>query len=256
MFSMSRRKYLYSVAYLVCLFALTGCGAKLSIKANADQSTDIAFSMDVGKTVIDTMNKASQGIMMISDTADAFGTPSLPAQLFSAENIKKALVNTDLHDTKVATPSASSVELSGTLAAPKNQQYTAGAVKAANFLTCTANSLTVILSPDTVQQIAGQLPVEEQSYLDLLMAPVLTGEEMDKEDYLATIALIYGEDLASEMSGASVDIELESPSGKKIKKTALAGVDKSRVNGSKVSFSLPLVELLTMTGARTFSITW
>ena len=250
---MNRKKYFYLFFYLLFLFALTGCGAKLTVSAKADQSADIDFSMDFGQKIMDTMEQVTQSIAAMDESYASMPSAS---QFFSADSVRESLKNSDLRNLKVSNKGKTDMALSGNLSSPKDQHYTAGKVKAANFLTCTSSSLTIILSPETVQALFDQLPEYERSCLDLLMAPVLTGEEMDKTDYLATIALVYGQDIADEMGKASVAVSLESPVGTKIKKTSLAKVAKSETSGRKVSFSIPFVDLLILMDAQTFSITW
>ena len=156
------------------------------------------------------------------------------------------------------TPTVSSLDIKGRVAAPENQQTTlkASDAKVANFVTCTQSSLTVILAPETIQAIISSLPENLIAYTDLLMAPVFTGEPMSIPDYRDLIATVYGEEIASVMDKATVQITLEPPEGRSIKKASLSDTERSRTSQTKAVFSIPLIEFFTLSSPKTFSITY
>ena len=246
---MTKGKYLYSFVYLLLLFALSGCSASIAIQANADRSSAVQFSMDLGKTLADTVSMAA---MMNGGSADD--------GLFSADmvsRIQQSFDGSDIREPKVSAPSGRELSIYGSIKPPEAQKaVTVNNIKAANFITCTSKSLTVILSPDTVTQLTALLPDDSRNYLDLFMAPIFTGESMDAAEYRDLIAAVYGEELAAELEKSAVQMSLAPPAGCKISSASLSETGRSRTSANKAVFSVPLLEFLTLRNAKTFSITW
>lgn len=216
--------------------ALTGCSTDISIKAKADKSADLTLKMDLGTTITGTL-KALFG------TADA-------SQILPTADIKKSLTTKDFSKVLVAYTGTNQLALSGTLAAPEKQLTVTGdsGIKIANFVTCTSSSLTLLLSPDTIQELQADLPEDAGYVLDLFMAPVLTGEEMTTTEYKELIASVYGDELAKELAAAKINIRLYPPEGKKVKKAVTP-------SGSS-DFSIPLIDFLTLRTTKLYSISW
>lgn len=249
-------KYIYSTVYLLILIAFTGCSASVDIKAANDKSAQAQVKLNLGKILCDTIDSLTAGINEIS----ASGTQSAPetTQIFSKQEIETAFSGSDFQDLKVEVPAKDSVSISGTIPSPENQKSFSdkGNLKIANFITCTKNSLTLILSPATLRTFASSLPEETRSYLDLLMAPVLTQESMNAQEYRELVSTVYGEKMAAEMESAQVRITLCPPDGASIKKTSLSSTERARTLANKAVLNIPLSEFLTLSEPKTFSITW
>ena len=124
------------------------------------------------------------------------------------------------------------------------------------FISSTANSLTIKISPAILQDTyQTSLTDEEKNYVDLLMAPSVTGEKMAPEEYRDLVASVYGEELADEMWNAKSTLNLGCPSGKKIKK-ALSSKHEISHSEKRASFEIPLVYLLSMQSSAEYSIVW
>ncbi|MCR5217948.1 hypothetical protein [Treponema sp.] len=123
------------------------------------------------------------------------------------------------------------------------------------FISCTSYSLVVKVSPEILQQTYFSLTDEEKNYMDLLMAPSLTGEVMLPEEYRDLVASVYGEELAEEMWDAKVILNVGCPAGKKIKK-ALSSRHEISHSEKRASFEIPLVYLLSMQSTAEYSIYW
>lgn len=260
------------------LFAFTACDSSVTIQANKDSSSNISIDADIGKTVYNTIKAVTAGINMMNDSAiqaanaaaessktdntKASGTKPTASQtelpIFSAADIKEGLSAGDITNISVSTPSNTAVSIKGTLPAPANQKAVLDGkgIKLANFITCTKNSLTVILSPETMRSIAASLPEDTKSYLDLLMAPVFTGEEMSASEYEDLVAAVYGDDMKKEIASSTVKITLVTPAGNTLKRSALADAKNVKTSGDRAVFSIPLAEFLTLQSAQTFSISW
>ena len=143
--------------------------------------------------------------------------------LFDTGAIKAHLERSRFTDVAASSASPSQLTLKATGSLP-------------SLVSQTDTSLRVTLSPRSLAQALSLFPEEERAGADLLMAPVLTGEAMSAEEYRDLLALVYGEQFAAEAQKAAVDFRLLSPKGK------------------AKHFSLPLLDLLTLTGERTLSL--
>lgn len=240
---MKKGKYLYSLVYLFVLFALSGCSASISIQAKPDRSSAVQFSMDLGQTLADTIAVMGGGESLFSGSM--------------LSQIQQSFEGSDIRDARVSAPSGRELSVAGSIKPPEDQKaVTVNNIKAANFITCTAKSLTVILSPGTVKQLTALLPEESKNYLDLFMAPIFTGETMTTAEYRDLIAAVYGEDIAAELEKSVVQMTLAPPPGCKISSASLSETERARTSANKAVFSVPLLEFLTLQNAKTFSIVW
>ena len=243
----NKGKYLYSVFYLVVLFAVSGCSGKLSVQAKSDMGADIHFSSSVGQVISSTLSSLSSSI--------AGGKYSGGSQnLFSATEIKKAFNGSDFTDVTVTTPSSDSLNMSASIPSASKQTHATGGIRASDIVNCTSNKMVLQFSPTSLQKLSADLPKDTKTYLDLFMAPVFTGEKMDKSEYKMLIASIYGDQIASELDKAQITVSLSCPKGKKISSTSLPS--GAKVTSSSATFDLPLMDLLTLSGSRSYSISW
>lgn len=243
----NKGKYLYSVFYLVVLIGISGCSGKLSVQAKADMGADIQFSASVGQVITTTLKSMSSSI--------AGGKYSGGSQsLFSADAIKNAFNGSDFTNVSVKTPESDSLNLDASILPASKQTHATGGVRASDIVNCTSNKLTLQLSPSSLQKLSADLPKDTKTYLDLFMAPVFTGEKMDKSEYKMLIASIYGDDIASEFDKAQITVSLSCPKGKKISASSLPS--GAKVSSSTATFDMPLMELLTLSGTKSYSISW
>jgi hypothetical protein len=243
----SKGKFLYSVFYLMVLLAVTGCSGKLSVQAKSDQGADIQFSASVGKVISSTLASLSSSI--------AGGKYSGGSQnLFSASEIKKAFNGSDFTNVSVTSPSSDSLDLSASIPAASKQTHATGGIRASDIVNCTSNKMVLQFSPTSLQKLSADLPKDTKAYLDMFMAPAFTGEKMDASEYKMLIASIYGDQIAAELEKAQITVSLSCPKGKKISSTSLP--TGAKVTSSTATFDLPLMEFLTLSGAKSYSISW
>lgn len=89
------------------------------------------------------------------------------------------------------------------------------------------------------------LPKETRDMLDLLMAPVLTGEKMSIKEYQENIAAFYGKTLADELVQSTVSLVIECPSPV-IQTTTNINNIKTKATGKAAHISIPLTMILTL----------
>lgn len=231
---------------LICV--VSGCKASIKVEALSDSSTAVEFSTQLGEVLGKT----------IASLSAAAGNEVNDIQIFSEKEITEAFKNSDLTECKVNVSTKDSVSIKGKILPPAKQKMVSdtGGLKIANFVNCGSKNLTLIISPSLVQTVVNTLPEDEKAMTDILMAPVLTGDEMSAEDYIDLIAIIFGDETAHELSSASLTVTMIAPDKKAVTKTALSDAKNVKTNGNKVTFTIPVVDLLTLSEAKTFSISW
>lgn len=247
----NRKRFLVNmcaVLLTVCSLLFVSCETKFSVTAFADSSAEIDFHSSLGELIYNTIISVAA-----SGDPSAYGKP-----LFEKKEIENALKGSDLINPEVIIPSNDGVEVAGKILSPDKQKSVSdiGGLKVANFVNCGSNTITVILSPALIQTLIASLPEDAQALAALLMAPVITGEQMSVSDYLDLISVIYGDEMRKDLETSSVRIELSVPEGKLIKKTSLSDAKNVKTTSTKAGFSIPVSELLTLDEAKTFSITW
>jgi hypothetical protein len=100
-----------------------------------------------------------------------------------------------------------------------------------------APALLSLISPEAV------------GYLEALMAPAVTGEQISQPEYLLLLAAIYGRPLAEEIAAARIRLSLELPRPV----TAIRG---GRAEGNRAEFELPLLDLLVLESPLIYEVAW
>ena len=86
------------------------------------------------------------------------------------------------------------------------------------------------------------LSEDDREYIDLLMAPAITGENLSAAEYEDLIKQGYGEKLAKELKKSKFNISLTCP--RKINSITIKPFGSVSKNGNKGTVDIPLSELL------------
>ena len=71
-----------------------------------------------------------------------------------------------------------------------------------------------MFSSQNLQALYGLLPFELASYIDMLMAPAFTGEEMTDGEYIDLVATVYGKNVADELNDGEVKFNIHGTDGR------------------------------------------
>lgn len=251
---MKKNRIFAFFSIFLLLLMCVSCSTDLEIKAFDDKSADINFNFDLGEQIYKAIQNFTLGISQMNENLDL----EKDISLFDEKEIYQVFNGSDFQNVQVLVPSKKELKITAKIPSPENQKAVneGSVLKIANFITCTNNSLTLLISPQNVQEIVASLPEETKSYLDLLMAPILGSEKMSSQDYKDLLSLVYGEDLAKSLAEANVKVSLFAPNGKTIKRAALSNTEQSKTSASKAVFTVPLLDFLTLQSSKTFSISW
>jgi hypothetical protein len=85
--------------------------------------------------------------------------------------------------------------------------------------------------------------------LMFLFAPIVTGDNLSKGEYLTQVRLIHGEAVAAEIDRALVRASVEFPG-------SLVSVRGGTFSGKKAEFIIPLVDLLVLEQPLIYEAVW
>lgn len=207
-------KKIYLLAYLLILTAFTGCGTKIAIVQKADGNSTIEMNLELGKVFEKVLDESTAALNEI----DGNQKPNF----FYAGEIKKSLVNAGLKNVMVSSTERTKLNVAFT-----------GKFE---FIEGGTDSMNLRLNPESVKNFTSSLGAEFNSIMDLFMAPVITGEDLSMEDYMETLAAIYGKELSEDLAKSTIQLTLENSSGK------------------RKNFSIPLVQFLMLKEEKIYSV--
>jgi hypothetical protein len=90
---------------------------------------------------------------------------------------------------------------------------------------------------------------EVSDYLSAFMAPVVTGEELSKAEYLDLVSSLYGRALADEIAAARIYASVDFPG-------PLQSVRGGNFSGRRAEFTVPLIDLLVLENRLEYEVRW
>ena len=236
---MIRPNLLYPLLLLAGTLVLASCSPSLIISVHDDYSSDIAFSS----------NPSPAGSALMRRFAGA-GDASGP--LYDRTAVSGGISAMGIDIETLSFPSGDGLSLTGRTAS--TGRIPGGAL----FPSPSTPGITLSLSPESVSAIMGNLPPETRDLLELLMAPVLTGEALEREEYRDILAAAYGERAAEEMTSSTCTVQVRAP--RPVHSVRLTGPDSDTIpletDGSTVTAAIPLDLLLTLREPLNLTVSW
>ncbi len=218
-----KKNIFYYVILLIAGILLSSCSVKITMTAHVDDSGNLIFSSEIGKNLRDTI---------LSFTAGSTNT-----SLYDAETIKSQLEETGLQNVIVSVKNDTNLTISGKIQNVNEGFKSVPDMVSTETLADGKKILKLNISPEILQQAQKVFPEDVSSYIDLLMAPVFTGEQMTEDEYIDLIESVYGSSIAQEIKKGTIDIILKSS------------------NGTSSNYSMKITELLTLQSKKVFSLT-
>lgn len=120
----------------------------------------------------------------------------------------------------------------------------------------TARSIRITCTPESIQHLVSLLPSETADTFDLLMAPVLTGENMTADEYIDLVGIVYGESIADELKASRLTLTLDTPAPATLTVTKGAGVETWMAKGRSLTQQFSVSNLLTLQEPVILTISW
>lgn len=109
--------------------------------------------------------------------------------------------------------------------------------------------LIFTISKESAPQLLSLFAQDVRDYLDALMAPVVSGENMSNAEYLSLVSSVYGKTIAQEIESSRLALDIKVP-GK------ISKVIGGAAAGSRASFSISLVDLLVLQKPLIYQVHW
>ena len=206
----------FTFSFLICC-CFSSCKVFLSLTQNQNGDVNVEFSgipeeafINTIKSFLATDSESTTNKNLIIDTAQ----------------IKSFLINSGFTNVEVSNQIGANVDIKMTI--PKDKTFIFDSKLIFSNNSESNSSFGIELSPATLQTFYANADEQIISILDILISPAFYGEEISEEEYIETIASLYGNDVATEMNKSEIYITLKNKSGKTLKK------------------SLPLKTLLTL----------
>lgn len=241
---------LLMAALLFTAIFFSSCSPSLTVRlqngptANAPVSAKAAFSAALSPTAETILRRLSAN----NSASEGANTATSTQPLFDAPSIRQSLTQTGMTVESVSIPSPGAVSLS--LSIPSLNGILANAFTIENG----GKSLLITLSKESVSRTLALLPPETADYLELLMAPVYTGEEMTTAEYQDLIGAAYGKTLASELAKSVLTLTVYAPQPVKTVSSDIPGTAVLR-SGAAI-FTVPLASVLVLENPITLHAAW
>jgi len=233
-----------SLLFLVPLLALAfSCSARIEGMVKEGGAADLVIKTSLEPRTIGLI-RSIRGFM--GDAADApiLDGPAMSESMAAAPGVRAvSLKNTG--------PSA----LEGTIFISNVGDFLVADDAAGRFITYTegrgAGSSSIIISLDknSAPELISRLSPEVEEYLSALMAPVISGENSARQEYLDLITMVYGRPLADEIAAARIRASIEFP-------RQLSAIQGGNAVGKRAEFDIPLVDLLVLENPLRYEINW
>lgn len=163
--------------------------------------------------------------------------------VFNRRELKESLTNAGISVTDMSLIGAMGLRVACTI------PYRHTLLK--DFINYDRNKQRTVLriSPENISAFLEMLPQESRDFIDLLMAPLFTGDSIGPAEYEELISAAYGKKIAAELRNATFILTVDVPYAiQSAQITPIGAVTIQKKTGSRASIHIPLLELLCTTG--------
>lgn len=203
-------------SFLFCC-GFSSCKVFLSLTQNQNGDVYVEFSGIPEEAFINTIKS------FLANDSESTTNKNL---IIDTAQINSFLINSGFTNVEVSNQIGANVDIKMTI--PKDKTFIFDSKLVFSDNSESTSCFGIDLSPATLQTFYANADEQIISILDILISPAFYGEEISEEEYIETIASLYGNDVADEMNKSQIYITLKNKSGKVVKK------------------SLPLKTLLTL----------
>jgi hypothetical protein len=118
-----------------------------------------------------------------------------------------------------------------------------------SFSQGTGGRCEINISRENGPVILGLLSPEIADYLNALMAPIATGENLSRAEYLELVASFYNKAISDEIAGSRIRASIEFPG-------TVSAVRGGTFSGRRANFDIPLADLLVLSTPLSYEVRW
>ncbi len=226
---------------LASTFIFSGCSTSVALIADQNNAGEVSLQTKLSPSVMSVVSALS-------------GASSTEA-LFDKDQIVQSLKKTGYTVSGVRFPARNTLTIN-----TKTEKLTGMLPNSKDFVTLKKdgkiNDMVINLSPANIKKAVELMPEDTALYLDLLFAPIFTGDAMSADEYVELIAMAYGDNVAADLKKSVVTIQFDVPG--QIVSAELTNNDKNTINidSKNIKMSMPLVEMLTNMKGNICRIRW
>jgi len=227
------------ILLVVFLVFLPSCTARIDGTLAADGSAVLTVSMSLGQRIITLIQSltAASG----QNSGQLLDGPAISRSMSDAPGVAlAALRNTS--------PSA----IEGQVRISQVGEFLSIA-NGRGFITFEQGSAGgkcgININLDNGPVLLEMLSSEITEYLNALMAPIATGEVLNKNEYIGLITLFYSKAISDEIASSRIRSTIEFPG-------TITGVKGGTFSGRRATFDIPLLDLLVLETPLVYEVTW
>lgn len=209
---------------------ISSCTTSVSLETRLDKSGAVAMQTKLSPSVQ----------TLVSSLAGADSTEAL----FDAAQIRASLKAAGFAVTGLKFPSKSALTVTA-----ETKNITTMLRGSKDFITVVndngVNDMRIKLSPENVRKAVAIMPEDTALYIELLIAPIFTGESMSAQEYTDLIAIAYGDKIAQDLLKAKVNLIFTVPGTIISAEMTNSKENDIAVKNNTITMSIPLVTLLT-----------
>ena len=222
-------KYIKTIMFvLIAGLVLTACAPKADVFVQASGDVVVTLDIQTGKTIDALLENAAQ-----FTEEEKAKSPSI----FNIEEIKQQLESKGIKVLNMTTNSIAGINAKIKIM-NKDMDSESSFVKT----DMKTGLLSLSIGPDNIKEFVNLLSEDDREYIELLMAPAITGEPIGTAEYEELIKAAYGDKLVSDLKKSKFHVSITCP--KKIKSIKITPFGHSSKDGNKGIVDIPLSELL------------
>ena len=218
---------------VVCITAACSSSAHIVIRDNADYSLTAEFipSSLLEKNITHLLKQK--------------GEQTDGQSVFNVQELKQAFSKEGISVQDIALKGALGLRLVCTM--PHNHELLKGVID----YDTKGRKTALRISPENIASFLEMLPQESRDFIDMLMAPLFTGDAIPPAEYEELIGAAYGKKIAAELRSSEFVLSVDVPykiQAAHISPVGAVAVQSKTEKTSRVSIHIPLLELLCTIG--------
>ena len=230
----------FCIAIIFLAICATSCQGRINGSLRADGSADLELDAALEPQITLLIQTLARVFGNSSPQGPLIDGPAIGAAMATAPGVASASLRN-------VTPTA----IAGTVRLSQVNAFLASpSMGGTQFIQYSpTGSLRVSIDKQSGTRLLTLFTPEVTDYLLALMAPVATGEELAKEEYLTLVEAIYGKAVADEIDGSQVQLILELP-------RPVRTIRGGTYQGRRAQFSIALADLLVLERPLVYEVTW
>lgn len=218
---------------VVCITASCSSSAHIVIRDNADYNLTAEFipSSLLEKNITHLLKQKGE-------QADG-------QSVFNVQELKQAFSKEGISVQDIALKGALGLRLVCTV--PHNHELLKGVID----YDTKGRKTALRISPENIASFLEMLPQESRDFIDMLMAPLFTGDAIPPAEYEELIGAAYGKKIATELRSSEFVLSVDVPykiQAAHISPVGTVTVQSKTEKTSRASIHIPLLELLCTIG--------